>query len=155
MSYYENRIKALEEKVAEMARMQRHKAIPVEAKLLERIAEYQAENTRLKAEIERCFELVKAVKNERKSAVFKEGVWYVPVEELKQKEADCLVLKAEVARLRASSFVTAVPVEQYERVIKAGDAMAEALNLNDDVFDNQDKREAQANWQAAKEGKQP
>ena len=64
-------------------------------------------------------------------------------------------LKAELARLRASSFVTAVPVEHYERVIKAGDAMAEALNLNDDVFDNQDKKEAQANWRAAKEGKQP
>jgi len=53
MSYYENRIKVLEEKVAEMARMQRHKAIPVEAKLIERIAEYQADNTRLKAEVER------------------------------------------------------------------------------------------------------
>ena len=53
MSYYENRIKVLEEKVAEMARMQRHKAIPVEAKLVERIAEYQADNTRLKAEVER------------------------------------------------------------------------------------------------------
>ena len=64
-------------------------------------------------------------------------------------------LKAELARLRASSFVTAVPVEHYERVIKAGDAMAEALNLNDDVFDNQDKKEAQANWRAAKEGRQP
>ena len=107
----------------------------------------------LKAEIERCFELVKAVKNERKSAVFKEGVWYVPVEELKQKEADCLVLKAEVARLRASSFVTAVPVEQYERLVKAGDAMADALNLDDDVFDNHEKKEAQAKWNAAKEGK--
>lgn len=33
-------------------------------------------------------------------------------------------LKAEVERLRASSFVTAVPVEQYERVVKAGDDMA-------------------------------
>ena len=32
-------------------------------------------------------------------------------------------LKAEVERLRAASFVTAVPVEQYERLIKAGDAM--------------------------------
>ena len=61
------------------------------------------------------------------------------------------VTKDEVERLRASSFVTAVPVEQYERLLKAGDAMAEALNLNDDVFDNQDKREAQANWNAAKE----
>ena len=70
-------------------------------------------------------------------------------------QAENARLKAEVARLRASSFVTAVPVEQYERVVKAGDAMAEALNLNDDVFDNQDKKEAQANWRAAKEGKQP
>jgi len=59
MSYYENRIKALEEKVAEMARMQRHKAIPVEAKLIERIAEYQAENTRLKAEVESLKEKMK------------------------------------------------------------------------------------------------
>ena len=76
---------------------------------------------------------------------------------LKARLADCKAesdrLKAENARLRASSFVTAVPVEQYERLRKAGDAMAEALNLNDDVFDNQDKKEAQANWRAAKEGK--
>ena len=48
MSYYENRIKALEEKVAEMSRMQRMKAIPVEAKLVERIALLQAENKRLR-----------------------------------------------------------------------------------------------------------
>jgi len=31
-------------------------------------------------------------------------------------------LEDELSRLRASSFVTAVPAEQYERVIKAGDA---------------------------------
>ena len=48
MSYYENRIKALEEKVAEMSRMQRMKAIPVEAKLVERIAQLQAENKALR-----------------------------------------------------------------------------------------------------------
>ena len=53
MSYYENRIKHLEGLVATMAREQRMKAIPVEAKLVERIAEYQAENVRLKAEVER------------------------------------------------------------------------------------------------------
>jgi len=74
---------------------------------------------------------------------------------LKARLTDCKAeadrLKAEVERLRSSSFVTAVPVEQYERVIKAGDAMADALNLNDDVFDNKEKREAQANWNAAKE----
>ena len=43
----------------------------------------------------------------------------------------CTSLKTEVKRLnvevdilRASSFVTAVSVEQYERVVKAGDAVA-------------------------------
>jgi hypothetical protein len=48
MSYYENRIKALEERVAEMARDQRMKAIPVEAKLVQRIAELQGENKALR-----------------------------------------------------------------------------------------------------------
>ena len=47
MSYYENRIKALEERVAKMAMDQRMKAIPVEAKLVQRIAELQAENKAL------------------------------------------------------------------------------------------------------------
>ena len=36
-------------------------------------------------------------------------------------------LEDELSRLRASSFVTAVPAEQYERVIKAGDAMAAVI----------------------------
>lgn len=35
----------------------------------------------------------------------------------------------EIERLRASSFVTAVPVEQYERVIKAGDMMYSWLGV--------------------------
>jgi hypothetical protein len=48
MSYYDNRIKALEERVAEMSRMQRMKAIPVEAKLVQRIAGLQAENKALR-----------------------------------------------------------------------------------------------------------
>jgi predicted RNase H-like nuclease (RuvC/YqgF family) len=51
MSYYEKRIADLEARVAEMARQQRMKAIPVEAKLLERYAIMQADNTRLKAEV--------------------------------------------------------------------------------------------------------
>jgi hypothetical protein len=36
-------------------------------------------------------------------------------------------LEDELSRLRASSFVTAVPAEQYERIIKAGDEMAADL----------------------------
>lgn len=48
MSYYEKRIADLEARVAQLAREQRMKAIPVEAKLLERYAIMQAENTRLR-----------------------------------------------------------------------------------------------------------
>ena len=62
-------------------------------------------------------------------------------------------LKAEVERLRASSFVTAVPVEQYERVIKAGDAMEREICILGPVDDKEIK--AIEAWNAAKEGKQP
>lgn len=56
-------------------------------------------------------------------------------------------LKAEVERLRASSFVTAVPSEHYERVIKAGDTMAKNLShINWNICVEE--------WNAAKEGKQ-
>jgi hypothetical protein len=64
----------------------------------------------------------------------------IPLHIADQAVAAC---DAEIAKLR----------EENQRLRTAGDAMAEALNLNDDVFDNQDKREAQANWNAAKEGK--
>ena len=58
MSYYEDRIKALEARIEEMAMLNRMKAVPVEAKLMDRIRELNAENARLKAEVER---LTKAV----------------------------------------------------------------------------------------------
>jgi hypothetical protein len=48
MSYYEKRIKALEQRVAEMAHRERLKCIPVEAKLVERIAQLQGENKALR-----------------------------------------------------------------------------------------------------------
>ena len=48
MSYYEKRITELEARVAELTMQQRLKAIPIEAKLLERYALMQAENTRLR-----------------------------------------------------------------------------------------------------------
>ena len=53
MSYYEDRIKALEARIEEMAKRERFKAIPVEARLIENIIELQEENARLKAEVER------------------------------------------------------------------------------------------------------
>ena len=68
-------------------------------------------------------------------------------------EAENKNLKAEVERLRASSFVTAVPVEQYERVIKAGDALVEALKDMDAITDMDSNHPEVDAWNAAKEGK--
>jgi hypothetical protein len=47
MSYYENRIKALEARVDEMAKRERMKAIPVEAKLMDIIKEQKEQIERL------------------------------------------------------------------------------------------------------------
>ena len=64
-------------------------------------------------------------------------------------------LKAEVERLRASSFVTAVPVEQYERVVKAGDAMAKRTEFFQKRWDADELCQEVEAWHTAKEGKQP
>lgn len=71
-------------------------------------------------------------------------------EENKDLRAENARLKAEVERLRASSFVTAVPVEQYERLRRAGDAMVQLLDHMDVVMDmDSDHPEVEA-WNAAK-----
>jgi hypothetical protein len=77
--------------------------------------------------------------------------------DLSHARVEISFLKAEVERLdtlckQLSKQHSDISCENI-MLRKAGDAMAKALNLNDDVFDNQDKREAQANWNAAKEGK--
>ena len=65
-------------------------------------------------------------------------------------------LKAEVERLRASSFVTAVPVEQYERLVKAGDELRDSLPyIVDERLDDKTMRKIMNRWNAAKECKQP
>ena len=64
-------------------------------------------------------------------------------------------LQQELARLRASSFVTAVPVEQYERLRKAGDELVEALKDMDAITDMDSNHPEVEAWNAAKEGKQP
>jgi hypothetical protein len=94
----------------------------------------EEENARLKAEVERLKEGNECLdqmheKEMARSAFLCEEVnrttaWGRGLEsDLSWARAELLMVKAEVERLRASSFVTAVPVEQYERVIKAGDAM--------------------------------
>jgi regulator of replication initiation timing len=63
-------------------------------------------------------------------------------------------LKAEVDRLRAASFVTAVPVEQYERLIKAGDELRDSLPyIVDERLDDKTMRKIMNRWNAAKKGK--
>jgi hypothetical protein len=74
--------------------------------------------------------------------------------ELKEENAR---LKAEVERLRASSFVTAVPCEQYDRVVKAGDAMASSIQFNEEMSQDYNGptivHQSVQRWHAAKEGK--
>ena len=69
----------------------------------------------------------------------------------KELEAENARLKAEVERLRASSFVTAVPAHQYERIVKAGDAMAEDL-LKEFGRKEMLKYQPYQDWNAAKNG---
>lgn len=69
-------------------------------------------------------------------------------------------LVKELDELRASSFVTAVPVEQYERLRKAGDAMALCITefrcgKYGNALDKVGGFYVWQDWNAAKEGKQP
>ena len=107
MSYYENRIKELEHRIEQMARANRLKAIPVEAQLIDRIAELNKENASLKAENARlrASSFVTAVPVEQYERLKAE------VERLTKAHSDALAdfwaihkgyfdLKAEVERLR-------------------------------------------------------
>jgi len=73
-------------------------------------------------------------------------------DKIKSMEADNARLKAEVERLRASSFVTAVPSHQYERIVKAGDAMASTLQFEETLNDSDRIPQSVQNWNAAKNG---
>ena len=69
-------------------------------------------------------------------------------------EKEKRLLKAEVERLRASSFVTAVPVEQYERVVKAGDLLCfHYISLARKRWPDDPLPSSVTDWNAAKEGK--
>lgn len=68
-------------------------------------------------------------------------------------EKRCDELEAEVERLRASSFVTAVPVEQYVRVIKAGDELLDGwIGMYGDHKGSMAEDYIKL-WNAAKDGK--
>ena len=108
------------------------------------LGEYSAELARLKSEVEE----LRLENGAFKRTVNEASAHY------DNRLADIARLSSEVNRLRASSFVTAVPVEQYERLVKAGDAMV--LKVPDMMAGCVRAEEAiwlMNNWNAAKEGK--
>ena len=73
------------------------------------------------------------------------------------KYAEYAKLEAEVERLRASSFVTAVPAEGVERIVKAGDGLYKSMleigcNEMADNFQYDAWWGSMKAWQATKEG---
>jgi hypothetical protein len=100
------------------------------------IGELKAENARLKAEVERLEHQV--------------NYWRIEAEVDNARWLRCL---QDLEELRASSFVTAVPCEQYDRVIKAGDAMASMLQFEETLNDSDHIPQSVQRWNAAKEGK--
>jgi hypothetical protein len=70
--------------------------------------------------------------------------------QVKRLKAKVAKLKAEVERLRASSFVTAVPCEQYDRVVDAGDSI---ISITCQHVHPTMANLALREWKAAKEGK--
>ena len=79
----------------------------------------------------------------------KEHIKYLEIE-LKCETGRWERVMEENARLRASSFVTAVPVEQYERLLKAGDNLEYLLTSK---IMSYEVGNASFEWNAAKEGK--
>ena len=99
---------------------------------------FEEENARLKADV---VELADALKLASEVGI---------------KVADEVTrLKAEVDRLRASSFVTAVPAEQYERLVKAGDELLDGwIGMYGDHKGSMAENYIEL-WNDAKWGKQP
>jgi hypothetical protein len=100
----------------------------------------QSENTRLKAEVDRLEHQV--------------NYWRIEAEVDNARWLRCL---QDLEELRASSFVTAVPSHQYERIVKAGDAMASSIQFNEQMAQDYNGptivHQSVQRWNAAKEGK--
>jgi len=107
----------------------------IEASMMKRIGELKAENARLKAEVERL--------------EHQANYWRIEAEVDNARWLRCL---QDLEELRASSFVTAVPSHQYERVIKAGDAMASTLQFEETLNDSDRIPQSVQAWNAAKNG---
>lgn len=51
----------------------------------------------------------------------------IEFDSIEQMNAKLFEMKEEIERLRSASFITAVPSEKYEEIVKAGDALADFL----------------------------
>ena len=105
----------------------------LEVSMMKRVGELNAEVKLLKAEVERLEHQV--------------NYWRIEAEVDNARWLRCL---QDLEELRASSFVTAVPVEQYERLRRAGDLMLKfaCANMPYPPYATMAK-----DWNAAKEGK--
>ena len=104
----------------------------------------EAENARLKAEVERLTERNK----------FLEQIdSYLQGANQNAYEKRCDELEAELERLRKdTSMMLSVYSKHYERLRKAGDVMAKNLDWTD-AYAVKESIEAEKAWNAAKEGK--
>jgi hypothetical protein len=127
----------------------------------------QAENARLKAEVEELksqpdpltaylyaaelgMDNIKRLKAEVERLEHQVNYWRIEAEVDNARWLRCL---QDLEELRASSFVTAVPSHQYERIVKAGDAMAERLMYQGYPATVPAWNAAKNGWDDDKEGK--
>jgi hypothetical protein len=104
----------------------------LEVSMMRRVGELNKEVAALKAEVEMLKGQVRYWKIE---AECDHGRWLRCLEDME--------------KLRASSFVTAVPVEQYESIVRAGDDLHQVCRRFEYLS------EVCKAWETAKEGKQP
>ena len=129
---------------------------------LKHLVDLSAENARLKAELYDATGHYNGIINKLEAEVGELADALKLASEVGIKIADEVTrLKAEVERLRASSFVTAVSVEQYERLREAGDALAAWTLTLEHTYDHKPMDGLPFSsflcvWhEAAKEGKHP
>lgn len=119
------------------------------------IQKLREEVTRLRFEIKGLEEDCNRLEHARDFEGRRANNFQAQAEEARQANKE---LKAEVARLRAASFVTAVPSEQYDRVVKAGDASIISGNKMREIIGDHhwtvgEFDQVRERWNAAKEGK--
>ena len=130
------------------------KPVPLEVTMMKIIGELKAERVHDLNQIGGLQEEVARLKAEVERLEHQVNYWRIEAEVDNARWLRCL---QDLEELRASSFVTAVPSHQYERVIKAGDAMASSIQFNEEMSQDYNGptivHQSVQRWNAAKEGK--